>query len=241
MDDTVFEELFVDSNADILAKYIIENFYEGENREIDYDFSLEKGKMKGSGTHANLSLKFDTNDDSLASKIRDILCDERIEATKERSILLRDFLELTGNLIIGKYINDLRKKIRVVVFGEECSEKMAPLEKILFIGLDITDIPPENSILMVRKDIPKNVIEANKKGRKEEADALYNPSHGISEELFRISKITGENYETIIARKKIEGDPRYKHVTGIETKRYIYECQLDLYIDFSLVKPEEVK
>jgi len=217
-----FETLFTESNADKLANYIAEEFSNKDGKELEYDFNLSAGTMSGlSSDFPNLSFKFNTEPDTLARQILDLICDEDVEPTQERISLFNDFLQCTGNLIVGKYGDVIRQKIRDYLFGGKPTPEILPLETLKFIFLEIVDLDENEKVTVVDKLVPKGEVDD------------FGPRKSLANEVNVIRDATGETFEAIISRKKIEGDEAYKYVVGVREEKYGFECQLDLYVDFS--------
>ena len=219
-----FNDLFSEKQVINLAEYILEHFSNGEGKEIDYDFSLSGGVMKKS-KNSNLSFKFDTLPDTLPRRIRDLLSNEKLEATKERGDKVIGFLSSVGKILLGKYKSELSEKIRKGVFGPDVDSTQLPMNDIRFIALDITDLPNDDSVVVIKKAIPANA----------QNDPDFVHPEAVSGELYQIAAKTGETLEAVIERKKAEGDPKYKYIQGLERRKYFYECQLDLAVDFTFV------
>jgi len=229
-----FEETFTDDNADKLALYIVNHFGEDKTKDIDYDFSLSSGVMEtsrgiGAGT-PNLTFKFDTLDDTDPKKILEVLCDETIEVTEDRQKLLNDFLANTGDFITTRYGNALRQKIRDVIFAGQPTAEILPMATMKFVALDIIDIPEgEESVVVVKKNVPESELDPTS-----EYSMLSRP---VSQELLQINAETGKSFRDIIKEKKAEGDLSYKYVSNVEVKKHFYECELNLFVDFSFIDP----
>jgi len=50
----------------------------------------------------------------------------------------------------------------------------------------------------------------------------------------RIHSETGEDFTTIVNRKKSEGDPKYRWIVGVDSRKSFYEATLSIAIDYSL-------
>jgi len=230
IDNTDFEVLFTAENAEALAQYIVDNMSEGDGKQIDYDFSMNTGtgNMKkdlppGKLPDPNFWFKFDTVPDSLPNQMLETLCNEDIEPTEARKELFMSFLEKVKVSLVETHFDDLREKIRLSVFGPQTTEEQMPIRSIIVSSFDIADIPEDDEVLIVNKKVPK--IEFT-------FDPGYKPK-SVTAELYRLRALTGESFDTILARKKEEGDPDYAYVDSIETRKSFYECQLDMFVDFS--------
>jgi hypothetical protein len=222
---TSFDLTFTAENANTLASFLVEYLEEGDRKEIDYDFNLSCGKMKNDQkVHANFSFKFDTKLGTIPRQIRDILSDETLDATEDRQKRTKWFFEEVGRDLTTIYLDQLRDRIRDVVFGKEIEKRLVPIENIVFIALDICDIPEKDDVLIVKRNIPKTML-LNQTG-----------PDPVAHEIIKISDETGEDFQTIINRKKAEGDPNYMYITGFQSKKAFFECQLDLFVDFSFSK-----
>lgn len=214
-----FEELFTAANAEEVAKYIVSICGEGnENstppQNIDYDFKLVAGKFISK--EVNTWFKFDTAEGTLLRTIRDTIADETIEATPERIEKFDLFIKMVSVLLETKYAPELLAKIRKNVVNNLPPEVM-PLAKVEVKVFEVSDLPALDWVVAIKKLSPKDYV-----------------APGVAQEIISIALETGEEPANIIRRKKEEGDNRFKYVDTAYKKKYWYECQLDLYVDYSL-------
>jgi tRNA threonylcarbamoyladenosine modification (KEOPS) complex Cgi121 subunit len=229
-----FEEVFTIDNADRMALYIVNHFGEDQTKAIDYDFSLSSGVMSTSGGLGegtpNLSFKFDTMAGSLPRQILEVLCDDDIDVTEERQKIFNNFLVNTGDFITNRYGNALRQQIRDVIFASTPTPEILPMASMKFIALCIEDIPEgEENVIVVKKDVPEKELDPTSEYSME--------SHSVSEELFNLHRETGKSFNEIVEEKKAAGDLSYKYISNVDVKKHFYECELNLFVDFSFINP----
>jgi len=229
---SIFEDTFTPENSVLLAEYIVNNFSDGTNRVIDYDFSLQSGVDTNADSQlTNLFFRFDTEPNTVPRAILDVLIDEDIEPTEERQILFANFLEDAKHALVNQFGNEFREKIRKVVFdNDKVTPEIVPIANLKCLHIDISDVPEEEqSVLVIKKNIPKHQLDEQSE---------YNlESRPISQELVSIRRETGKSFDEIVAEKKAEEDISYIYVDSVEENKGLYECHIDLFADFSFVMP----
>ena len=88
--------------------------------------------------------------------------------------------------------------------------------------VDVSDLPEEDCVLTVKKSAPPG-----------------EETHPVSEDIFAEKARTGETANEVVARRKEEGDHRYRWVTGVESRKHFFEVSISLSIDYSFRPMEE--
>lgn len=208
------ELLLTEQNADKIATYIVKRFdQDGSKENIDYDFDLKNGKMDS--TIINTSFKFDTQSGTLLNKIKNMICSLENITDKQNEIIL-SFLIKIKDILNTKYKNQLANNIRKVVLNN-APEDSFPLSNTSVINFEVGETPPIDYIVVVQKEAPSNDIAG-----------------GVGQLLMKEHTKSGKELNEIIAEKKASGDPNYKYVTGAYKRKWYFECQLDMFVDYSL-------
>jgi hypothetical protein len=232
VNESNYKSLLTDENALEVAKWIVDSFKNDGNQDnIDHKFDISKGVMKK--VDINTWYKFDTKEGTLLRKIKEVifskeketntdvqLSDEAKEENeryeKEKFDLVLEWLIKVKSIINDKYINELREKIREVIL-KNAPPQLFPLNRVEVINLELTDPDPDGNYIII----------VNKKGP-------TGSESGASAVLMQEHIDTGKSLDVIISEKKAEGDPRFQYITGAYKKKFIYECEVDIYVDFSL-------
>lgn len=230
--ETDYKSLLTDENAIEVAKWIVESFKnEGNQDSIDHKFDISKGMMKK--VDVNTWYKFDTKDGTVLRKIKEALfpkeedeidesqlSDEAKEEldrrNKEKFDLVLAWLIKVKNVINDKYVDDLREKVRETVL-KNAPPQLFPLKKVEVINLELADPDPDGDYIIV----------VNKKGP-------AGSESGASAALMQEHINTGKDLDKIIEEKKAANDPKFMYVTGAYKKKFAYECEVDIFVDYSL-------
>lgn len=116
----------------------------------------------------------------------------------------------------------LREAIRVRILGGVPSE-VIPLQDIQVTDVDISDLPEDDCVLVVKKAAPKG----------EETSP-------VAEDIFREKGRTGETIQQVVDRRKSEGDPRYRWVVDVEQSKHFFEVTVSISADYSPFSPKGV-
>lgn len=212
-----------DASALEVARYVVQKLdREADDETLEYDFHVTHGEMHVDPQYAerNVWFKFDTKKKDAIHYVK------------------RSMYEADCNVAELEYIDSFMQKVCRAIERNHATAVEAVLRRVMFKGkpmpiklerctmmevIDFSQVrPEENYQLLVHKDVPKSVLDAGEVGA------------SVSAELFDINIRTGKGFNEIIRQKKAEGNPNYAYVTCAETKKMLWECQLDMYVNFSL-------
>ncbi|MFW6172389.1 MAG: hypothetical protein ACOC5T_01465 [Elusimicrobiota bacterium] len=228
---STFEETFTTDNAEKLAQKIIDKINVLDDIIVDYDFHISKGKFIGNDRNTNTWIKFDSGDDDFLKKFVNILSDESIESTEERKLLFQEFLTQLKKILTNRFKKEFTDAIRIAVFGEGMTASNCPMEKCKINEIDIIDVPLSSKYLVKVK---------------KQSSGGTDPLEPISSQIF--SKIIEmedtaptlsveelqKEINTLTKEKQEEG--QWSFVEEIELKRNFCEYQLDIFVDYSMLK-----
>lgn len=213
-----FESTFTEENADLLSKYIVDNFDSGVNTEmkknLQYDCHLIKGKMDSNDV--NTQFYFDSLPNTLRKQIIDVLIDDSIEPTEERIKLFEKFRSDVSLFLETRYSEQLSEKIRKSVLGGAVKD-VFPLKQIYVKNIDITDLPTNDFTITVEKMTNMN-----------------NPQSGIAQQILNECTISGESPEKVFKRLSKENPTRFNGIKKISVVKNFYEYSIDFYVDYSV-------
>ena len=211
-----------DAAACEIAKHIVEVMRrEADDETLDYNFHITgaTGKMWVSEAYAerNCWFKFDTKPHSVLREVMKAEFDA--DCNNAEYEFIEDFHRKICDQFVSAHAHDVEHILRDKIF----MGKNAPLRLIKATAFEIVPLGDiENYQILIEKNIPQSVLAAG-----------GDPSAGISQELFRINAETGKGYNQIVREKKAAGDPKYKYVGQITTKKMYWEAQIDMFVDFS--------
>lgn len=234
MKNPVLKKILKEDKAERIATYIIDRIDNNKNVDIDYDWNLSKGKMLSG--EINTTFKMDCEENTELEEVRNAfnLIDDVDEEDED---VINDFFSFIKDFIEKKNFYKIREVIRKRVVGG-AKKEIFPLDEVQVVNIEIGGKPEVDYVIVVNKAVPRNEIGVENgysdEGKKKES---------VSQELMRICSETGEeDPNQIISRKKEEGDPKYKYVSDAYKKQYLFDCHIELYVDYSLGKmPEELK
>jgi hypothetical protein len=211
-----------DATAQNVALYISQKMAkEADDETLEYDFHIVQSEMSVDPQYAerNTWFRFDTRKDDAVSAVKKAMFDT------DCNIVELDFidayLQKVCRAIERQYAAAIEDTLRRVMF----KGKPYPLKLLRCTNLEIIDFsnvrPEENYNLIVHKNVPRSVLEEGDVGG------------SVSAELFKINIETGKGFNAIIREKKAAGDPAYKYVTCAETKKMLWEAQLDMFVDYA--------
>jgi len=226
-----FESIFTNENAEKTAQIIIERIH-SKGTQVDYDFHFQQGKFVSNDI--NTWIKFDTDNDQLLKDILDVLTNEEIEPTKERIKLFSDFRNKVCEVLANELKEELADKLRDYVFGGKMNKSTCPMNDIKVTNFEITDVPESGRyLLVVKKEQPRDEISQSV------TNELYEYlRHLEDEEKLDIEKMSAKMDE-FIKEKKEEGNEKFRYIKSVKMKRAFFECQIDMFADYSIVIPEE--
>jgi len=182
------------------------------------EFDVSGGVMVGYGK-PNTWIRFD----SPSGVIRLV-----IEAMKSAEAVTPEDVEAfdhwrgeVGRMLVESHGDNLSEIIRQRVLGGAEAE-VVPLDRMQVTDVDISDLPEDDCVLIVKKAAP--------------AGEETSP---VSEDIFSERARTGETADEVVARRKAEGDHRYRWVTGVESRKHFFEVSVSLSVDYSFRPMEE--
>ncbi len=212
------KELLSDKNAHKFVDYVLEEFCNGENKVIEYDFNISAaGLIKGSRERPNTSFSFDTKPNTLPREIRDAIVSIE-EVTDEDQKIILNFLTMVRNNLNDKYSRELAVRIRQEILNK-ADEKSFPLTDINVINVEIGELPPIDFVLVI-----------NKKTERDGDESFSHVSVDLMDEYIQ----TGKELNEIVAEKKESNDPDYDNVDSVYKKKSEYECYIDMFVDYGV-------
>ena len=225
-----FESTFTAVNITEAAQSILKSI-DDKDTQIDYDFSFQQGEFVSDDI--NTWIRFDTNNYPLLKEMLGVLTNEKIEPTKKRIKLFAKFREDVCKLLVKEFKEVIADKLRNCVFGSKINAKICPIENIKITDFDLADIPDSaRYLLVVKKEQPKDVISPSVS--KDLYDYLYTLDDG---ELNK--KEIEEKLNEFISEKR-NSDSKFKYITKVTLKKAFFECQVELFADYTMVRPEDI-
>jgi hypothetical protein len=186
-----------------------------DRESILVDFKMSKGRMSGVGEF-NTLIRFDLG---RSPKLKEILkrMIESENPTQEDVLAFEEWRKEVALFMIEQKSSELKESICKSAF----SGNMDIPFKIVSADFELTDLPSNDKVVVVKKASPPGVMMPP-----------------VSGEIMRIHSETGEDFATIINRKKAQGDPKYHWIVGVDSHKSFYEVTLSIAVDYSV---EEVK
>jgi hypothetical protein len=249
-----FESIFTTENAAKVAQSILKSM-DDEETIVDYDFRFQQGEFVSDDI--NTWIKFDTDKYPLLQAMLETLMDEEIEPTKERVDLFTKFREEICGFLAGELKAQVSNKLRECVFGGKIDADMCPIKKIKVISFDLADVPDSAKyLLVVKKEQPKDNIAPSV------SKDLYDYLHTLDDEQDFVYTVEDENGETVetnvpednekMTKEEIEQklndfisekrdcDSKFKYIKEVKLKKAFFECQVELFADYTMLKPEDI-
>ena len=229
-----FESIFTEENALKTALIIIESI-DRETTQVDYDFYFRQGKFVSDDI--NTWIKFDTDEYPLLKDMLNVLTDEEIEATKERIDIFSDFRDKVCEVLVEALKEPLIDKLRNKVFGGKMNKSACPMDGIKIKNFDITDVPESGRyLLVVKKEHPEGEIPQSV------TSELYEYLRSLENEegQVNIKQMSIAMNEFIEERRKSD-DEKFKYIKSVKMKRAFFECQVEIFADYSMVIPEVIR
>jgi hypothetical protein len=148
-------------------------------------------------------------------QIKDSMLGSFDSKEKDAHTKILTFLIQVRDVLNDKWTELLADKIRKAVLGD-APKDIFPLETIKVINFDIGETPEIDYVLVIEKAAPQHTI-----------------SQSVNQDLFSEHLKTNKDLATIIQEKKEAGDNRYEYITGASKKKWFFDCQLDLFVDYS--------
>jgi hypothetical protein len=217
--DNLFSLTLSKENVDYFSQEIVNSFteIEEEKRMVDFEFDLKGGQM--SSPPENTWIRFDAKENSVIKNVLDLISDEKIEPTEKRMKLFDDFLSKVKTQLQTKYIEKLKDALRLEVFGE-VEKELFPLNTLVVKNIEISDNPDVDYSLSIekRKSLSRN-------------DKVNNT--GISQFFYEEIAKTKKTPQQILEEKKQQNDPMFEDIVSIKTKKAFFNCNIDLFVDYS--------
>lgn len=175
------------------------------------DFKMSKGKMSGIG-EKNTWIRFDVKDCKTLRKVLDKMVKSEDPDNSEINAF-EEWRSMVASQVIKEKQEEIRNAICDAVFS---GNRSLPF-KFISADFELTDIPSNDKVVVVKKATPNGVV-----------------TPPVSSEIMRIHSETGEDFTTIVNRKKSEGDPKYRWIVGVDSRKSFYEATLSIAIDYSL-------
>lgn len=215
-----FLNLLTPENSSIIANHVADimgpkGTEPNPIKDLDAKFDLVQGKMLKTDD-VNTWFKFDAQLPLIRDIIDNGLSNPKVEANDELIKKYDAFLKQTGLIFrtpaLQKKIGDaLRKNL----LGD-APEFVFPLTNIQVNYFEIGDLPPIDYTLKIKKEGPSHL-----------------PAVSVNQDLFEEFLRSGKRANEVIAERKAAGDERYKYVVEATEKKYLYEVNLELYVDYS--------
>jgi hypothetical protein len=219
MNTTTFQEVLSECSPRYAAEQVLAAASD-ENVQppsIFAEFDVSGGVMSRYGK-ANTWIRFDAPNGPLRSVVDAMKsCNE---VTDDDIKALEIWRQHVGEKLTGEMRENLIYLIRNRILGG-APEEVIPLDRMEVLDVEVADLPGEDSVLVIKKNCPKG-----------------EDSPPVSEDIFSEMAKTGEKPDDVVARRKAEGDPRYRWVAGAESRKHFFEVSVSLSVDYSL-KPLE--
>jgi len=220
MKTTTFQEVLSECNPSDAAMQVLAAASDEtiHPQTLFAEFNVSGGVMVGYGK-PNTWIRFD----SPTGVIRSV-----IDSMKSSEVVTQDDVEAfdhwraeVGRMLVESHGENLSELIRQRVLGG-ADAGAVPLERMEVTDVDVSDLPEEDCVLTVKKSAPPG-----------------EETHPVSEDIFAEKARTGETANEVVARRKEEGDHRYRWVTGVESRKHFFEVSISLSIDYSFRPMEE--
>lgn len=237
MKNPILKKVLTEAKAEKVAIYILDRIHNNNNVDIDYDWNLSKGKMLSGPI--NTTFKMDCEKKSILEEVKNVFS-KIDDVDEEDQDTIGDFFNYMIEFIEKINFHKIRDIIRKRVVGGAAKE-IFPLDTVKVINIEIGEKPEVDYVIVVNKAVPKSELGMSEDYSNIDNSSSKKKDESVSQELMRICSETGEEPDAVIKRKKEEGDEKYKYVTGSYKKQYLYDCHLELYVDYSLGEiPEEL-
>lgn len=224
MDNLDFESVFTEENASKVASYIIDRVA-GKDRILDYDFHDAYGKFVSE--EINTWFKFDTEKGTILGDVLAILSSDDVEVTQDRIILFDNFRKWIGRELSTTHKKKLTDTLRTQIFGDKLTEEECPMDDVKVISFEIGDLNRSSKyLILIRKTGTEDIAEPVS------ADMFkfieqFDKDETVSDADLNLK---ANEYVKIM---KASGSPLYKNVTQISLKKEIFECYVELFVDYS--------
>ena len=224
MDNSDFESLFTKEKANEVSSYIIDRL-EGKDRVLDYDFHDAYGKFVSE--EINTWIKFDTLPDTLLGDILLALSSDNVEVTPERIALFDIFRKSVCKELVTTYKKRLADILRNQIFGQKMTEQDCPMDDIKVISFEIADINRSSkNLVLIRKTGSEDIAEPVSADIFKFIEQFDNDDTVSDADL----SIKVDNY---VKEMREKGTSLYRNVIQVSLKKEIFECYVELFVDYS--------
>lgn len=199
-----------DAAIEILSAAADENI---RPQTVVAEFDVSGGVMSGYGK-PNTWIRFDSPPGTIRRVIDSMRAADSVHADDVSAF--DRWRKEVGQALMSDHRSNLAELLRGRILGGAPAD-VVPLENMEIVDLDISDLPEDDCVLVVKKSAPPG-----------------EETHPVSEDIFSEKARTGETAEDVVARRKSEGDHRYRWVTGVESRKHFFEVVLALSVDYSL-------
>lgn len=182
------------------------------------EFDVSEGVMQGKGK-GNTWIRFDAPSGCIR-KVIDAM-ESAAEVTSEDVEAFDRWRGEVSRMLEQDHLVRLGDLLRMRILGGAPQEAF-PLRDISVIDLDISDLPDNDCVLVVKKQAPRG-----------------ESSPPVSEDIFSEVAKTGETPDQVVQRRRSEGDSRYRWVVGVEARKHFFEVTVTISADYSPEPLEE--
>jgi hypothetical protein len=182
------------------------------------EFDVSGGVMQGKGK-GNTWIRFDSSSGCIR-KIIDAM-ESAVEVTTADVEAFDRWRGDVSRIIEHDHLIRLQNILRMRILGGAPQEAF-PLNSVSVIDLDISDLPDNDCVLVVKKQAPRG-----------------ESSPPVSEDIFSEISRTGEEPDQVVQRRRSEGDDRYRWVVGVEARKHFFEVTVTISADYSSEPLEE--
>lgn len=224
MDNLDFESVFTEENASKVASYIIDRV-EGKDRILDYDFHDAYGKF--TSEEINTWFKFDTEKGTLLGDVLAILSSDDVEVTQDRMILFDNFRKWIGRELSTTHKNRLANTLRTQIFGDKLTAEDCPMDDVKVISFEIGDLNRSSkNLVLIRKTGSEDIAEPVSADIFKFIEQFDNDDTVSDADL----SIKVDNY---VKEMREKGISLYRNVIQVSLKKEIFECYVELFVDYS--------
>jgi len=240
-------KMFSKKNTKKIAEYIVQRFKDSkeatrdrENELVDYEYDIAKSGQMTSIAKSNTEFKMEVEEGTeLKEIINAFFHDDPDRCPTAKQFDAFEMFEVKLAKYIEKNCEEgLRQAIRENVLGGAV-EEVFPLPVIKVKRIELCDpvFPYTVKVLKgkIARDEGGNKTEKEKKEEMEGDDVR--PT-GIASKMIQCHISTGKSFEQIIAENRAMNNPEYRYIYGVYLNKEWYQCQLDLWVDYKMVKPE---
>ena len=201
---------------------------------LDVDFRLSQGRMVESLDGPNTWFQCDCTPGTKLEAVKTVIgqvfskdFDEKdkiqMKTAEELVQVIEEFLDnIRMVLNSGIYHERVANTIRAVSLGGVPST-LVPMDVLRFLDVEIGEVDKNEFVVAIQK-LPRVDSVSGQ---------FIEPPQSVNADLFETQKLTGKDFEEIVAMRKAENDPRYAAVAGVTKRRYSFELHLRIAADYS--------